>query len=113
MPPARFAASLVARFREGVPVAELVKQGAVARDAYDREALRLSEARKLGFRRCVLPLVHGRSRVRELLRRRPVVGRRAFYLRHWDTWTWRLLFRLFFSRPVLGRLDGLGRSGRR
>jgi S-adenosylmethionine-diacylglycerol 3-amino-3-carboxypropyl transferase len=29
--------------------------------------------------------------------------RRAFYARTWDTWRWRLLFRLFFSRFVMAR----------
>src|SRR5204863_3495424 len=27
-----------------------------------------------------------------------------FYNRHWDTWRWRLMFRVFFSRFVMGRL---------
>jgi S-adenosylmethionine-diacylglycerol 3-amino-3-carboxypropyl transferase len=27
-----------------------------------------------------------------------------FYTRHWDNWRWRLLFRLFFSRTVMGRM---------
>jgi S-adenosylmethionine:diacylglycerol 3-amino-3-carboxypropyl transferase len=56
------------------------------------------------FRRCVLPLVHRRGRVRELLKGGSAVRRREVYHWHWDTWRWRLLFRLFFSRPVLGRL---------
>src|SRR5262249_9392633 len=30
--------------------------------------------------------------------------RRRFYHNHWDTWRWRLLFKLFFSRFVMGRL---------
>ena len=30
--------------------------------------------------------------------------RRAFYDEQWDTWRWRLLFRVFFSRFVMGRL---------
>lgn len=56
------------------------------------------------FRTKVLPLVHSRARVEELLRERSAVERRVFYDRRWNTWRWRLLFRVFFSRFVMGRL---------
>jgi S-adenosylmethionine-diacylglycerol 3-amino-3-carboxypropyl transferase len=52
----------------------------------------------------VLPLIHS-ARVRNaLLQRRDLIARRKFYDTVWDTWRWRLLFRLFFSRFVMGRL---------
>ncbi len=56
------------------------------------------------FRRIVLPLVHRKATVRQLLQPRLPAARREFYDRRWDTWRWRLLFRLFFSRTVMGRL---------
>jgi S-adenosylmethionine:diacylglycerol 3-amino-3-carboxypropyl transferase len=56
------------------------------------------------FRNRVLPLVHGRRTVAELLRPKALTARRIFYEERWDTWRWRLLFRLFFSRTVMGRL---------
>ncbi len=56
------------------------------------------------FRRRVLPLVHSRRTVNELLRDRGPEERTAFYRDHWNTWRWRLLFRLFFSRWVMGRM---------
>jgi S-adenosylmethionine-diacylglycerol 3-amino-3-carboxypropyl transferase len=56
------------------------------------------------FRRLVLPLVHSRATVEALLQRRAPGAREDFYARRWDTWRWRLLFRLFFSRAVMGRL---------
>jgi S-adenosylmethionine-diacylglycerol 3-amino-3-carboxypropyl transferase len=56
------------------------------------------------FRRWVLPLVHGRRTVRELLLARDPAARRSFYDERWCTWRWRLMFRLFFSRFVMGRL---------
>jgi len=55
------------------------------------------------FRRRILPLVHGRRRVERLLRGGTPEGRQAFYDQVWNTRRWRLMFRLFFSRPVLGR----------
>jgi S-adenosylmethionine-diacylglycerol 3-amino-3-carboxypropyl transferase len=56
------------------------------------------------FRRRVLPLVHGRRAVQQLLRGGTPEERRRFYAREWDTWRWRLMFRLFFSRAVMGRM---------
>lgn len=56
------------------------------------------------FRQRVLPLVHSRHKVLELLESRPLEARKIFYARRWDTWRWRLLFRCFFSRFVMGRL---------
>jgi S-adenosylmethionine-diacylglycerol 3-amino-3-carboxypropyl transferase len=56
------------------------------------------------FRTRVLPLVHRRPTIQALLAPRDLDARRAFYDRRWDTWRWRLLFRVFFSRFVMGRL---------
>jgi len=56
------------------------------------------------FRNRVLPLVHGRRAVLKLLEPRAREARAAFYEREWNTWRWRLLFRVFFSRFVMGRL---------
>ena len=56
------------------------------------------------FRHRVLPLVHSRKRVLDLLTPRDREGRERFYEDTWNTWRWRLLFRLFFSRTVMGRL---------
>jgi S-adenosylmethionine-diacylglycerol 3-amino-3-carboxypropyl transferase len=55
------------------------------------------------FRRRVLPLVHSRARVKQLLNGGTLEERLAFYEQRWDTWRWRAMFRLFFSRSVLGR----------
>jgi S-adenosylmethionine:diacylglycerol 3-amino-3-carboxypropyl transferase len=56
------------------------------------------------FRRRVLPLVHGRRTVARLLAPKDAAARREFYDRVWDNRRWRLLFRVFFSRFVMGRL---------
>lgn len=56
------------------------------------------------FRTRIVPLVHRRATVARLLEGGPRERRQAFYEDHWDTWRWRLLFRLFFSRAVMGRL---------
>ncbi len=56
------------------------------------------------FRRSVLPLVHRRATVMELLHPKTADARRRFYDTQWNTWRWRALFRVFFSRAVMARL---------
>ena len=55
------------------------------------------------FRRYVLPLVHSRKSVDRLLMARELEQRRAFYEREWNTARWQWLFRVFFSRAIMGR----------
>lgn len=52
------------------------------------------------FRR-LLWLIQGGHTMRELMNQSPDT-QRAFYRAHWDRPTWRLFFRIFFSRRVLG-----------
>lgn len=56
------------------------------------------------FRTRVLPLIHSRGRVENLLATKPLPQRNRFYEEEWNTVRWRMLFRLFFSRFLLGRL---------
>ncbi|MDF3059443.1 MAG: S-adenosylmethionine:diacylglycerol 3-amino-3-carboxypropyl transferase, partial [Rariglobus sp.] len=56
------------------------------------------------FRTRVLPLVHGRKTVVALLRGGTPAERERFYEERWNTWRWRLLFKVFFSRFMMGRL---------
>jgi S-adenosylmethionine-diacylglycerol 3-amino-3-carboxypropyl transferase len=56
------------------------------------------------FRERVLPCVHNRGRVRELLRAKSGEERRAFYDENWNNLRWRLMFRAFFSRQLMGLL---------
>ena len=56
------------------------------------------------FRRWVLPWVHSRGSVEALLAPRALADQERFYAQRWDTWRWRALFRVFFSRAVMGRM---------
>ena len=56
------------------------------------------------FRRLVLPLVHGAGCRSEALQVRSAAGRQQWYDNRWNSWRWRWLFRLFFSRASLGTL---------
>jgi S-adenosylmethionine-diacylglycerol 3-amino-3-carboxypropyl transferase len=56
------------------------------------------------FRRRLLPLLHPPGRRVRLRESRSLRAQRDFYQREWDGWRWRLGFRCFFSRPVMGRM---------
>jgi S-adenosylmethionine-diacylglycerol 3-amino-3-carboxypropyl transferase len=55
----------------------------------------------------ILPLVHSWRTRQALLAPRSAEERAAFYAAQWNNWRWRAIFRLFFSRWLMGRL---GRS---
>ena len=56
------------------------------------------------FRTRVLPLIHSRKRIAQLLEPKDAATREAFWNDSWNNWRWRLLFRVFFSRFLMGRL---------
>lgn len=56
------------------------------------------------FRERVLPWVHGPLTIEELVAPKSAPERREFYRTRWNTWRWQALFRLFFSRRVMGWL---------
>jgi S-adenosylmethionine-diacylglycerol 3-amino-3-carboxypropyl transferase len=56
------------------------------------------------FRRVLLPVVPGRDVVRAMLAAPDVEEQRRIYREGWDSPAWRALFRVFFSRRLLGAL---------
>lgn len=57
------------------------------------------------FRTYVIPLIHTRRRVERLLQGGGTAEKReAFYEDQWNNTRWKLLFRLFFSRFMMGQL---------
>ena len=56
------------------------------------------------FRRFVLPVVQRRRTVERLFSTDTVEEQQALYREAWDSRAWRTLFRLFFSRFMIGRL---------
>jgi len=50
-----------------------------------------------------MPLIHSKSDIERILAGGPIEIRHENY-RRWDTFRWRAVFRLFFSRFVMGRL---------
>jgi S-adenosylmethionine-diacylglycerol 3-amino-3-carboxypropyl transferase len=56
------------------------------------------------FRKRIMPLIHSRAIMDRLLAGGEAADREEFYHKKWDTWRWRMLFRIFCSRFVMGRL---------
>lgn len=55
------------------------------------------------FRNYILPFIHSKEKREALFTPRSHPDRLQFYENTWDTFLWRLLFRLFFSRWVTGK----------
>lgn len=56
-------------------------------------------------RTALLPLVHSRKTVIRLLEHDTLMERENFYSNVWNTWRWRLFFKVFFSRWLLHYLS--------
>jgi S-adenosylmethionine-diacylglycerol 3-amino-3-carboxypropyl transferase len=55
------------------------------------------------FSKRILPLIHTKKRIKELFRDKPVEEQKTFYEKRWNNWRWRLMFKLFFSKFIMGR----------
>jgi S-adenosylmethionine-diacylglycerol 3-amino-3-carboxypropyl transferase len=56
------------------------------------------------FRTRLLPLVHSRRTIDDIFVSRPPPQREVFLDQRFNTWRWRLLLNIFFSRFVMGRM---------
>lgn len=56
------------------------------------------------FREKVLPLVHNEKTRKELLDKKTKEERIKFYNNKWNNFRWNALFRIFFSRTIMGKL---------
>ncbi|HLT88760.1 MAG TPA: DUF3419 family protein [Sphingobacterium sp.] len=55
------------------------------------------------FARSVLPFIHRKRQVEQLLAPKDQLEQMQFYHKKWNTWRWRLFFNIFFSRFVMGK----------
>jgi S-adenosylmethionine-diacylglycerol 3-amino-3-carboxypropyl transferase len=55
------------------------------------------------FVRKILPWIHTQKRVEALLAPKSASEQEAYYEKRWNTWRWRFLFKLFFSKTIMGR----------
>ncbi|MBY0548035.1 MAG: BtaA family protein [Candidatus Obscuribacterales bacterium] len=56
------------------------------------------------FRNLVMPLVHSKRTVNQLLAAKTIAQQQEFYRKRWNTPAWQLLFRAFFSKRVMAAL---------
>ena len=79
------------------------------KDAFDQGLLSSGKFERYfeTFRKKVLPLVHNQKTIAALFESQNLEEQQEFFERRWNTWRWRSLFRVFFSRFVMARL---GRS---
>ena len=75
---------------------ELISNGLLSQGKFERYFAR--------FRSQVLPLIHPRSRVDQYYQPKTQQEHEDFFDHTWNTWRWRGLFRLFFSKRVMGVL---------
>lgn len=55
------------------------------------------------FCKRILPLIHNKKNISTLFHHKTEEQQLHFYKKHWNTWRWRLLFKLFFSKRVMGK----------
>ena len=55
------------------------------------------------FRERILPLVHTPKAIHELLAAKTDLEQQEYYHKSWNTWRWRMVMNLFFSKTVMGK----------
>ena len=56
------------------------------------------------FSKKVLPFIHSQEITRELFKNKSASAQKEFYDTKWNTWRWRALFKVFFSKRIMGWL---------
>lgn len=51
----------------------------------------------------LIPLIHTNDRIQKMLSKKSEYERRKFYEREWNSVLWRSIFKIFASKPVMGR----------
>ncbi len=58
----------------------------------------------LVFRKFILPLIHKEKTIEELFKEKTLKQRREFYYTKWNSPRWKMMFKVFFSKFVMGHL---------
>lgn len=51
----------------------------------------------------ILPWIHSSKKITQLFEIKTAAEQQQFYKQHWNTWRWKLLFKIFFSKHVMGK----------
>lgn len=52
----------------------------------------------------MLPFIHSRRDVEDLLASKDGLSQAQYYYEKWNTWRWRFFFKIFFSKIIMGKL---------
>lgn len=74
---------------------ELIEQGVIHAGKFDRFL------KTFGCK--LVPMIHSQERIERMLQEKSEYERRKFYEKEWDSIFWRLIFKIFASKPVMGR----------
>ena len=55
------------------------------------------------FHKKILPLIHTKERIKKLFEEKSAIEQEQFFNKKWNNLRWRLLFKVFFSKFVMGR----------
>lgn len=55
------------------------------------------------FRNYILPIIHNKRTIDNLFVKKTEKEQLEFYQNNWNTWLWKVLFKIFFSKYVLGK----------
>ncbi len=55
------------------------------------------------FSHKILPWIHSKKTIQELFKIKSEEEQQVFYNEKWNTWRWRILFKIFFSKYIMGR----------
>ena len=56
------------------------------------------------FRQYILPIIHSKTKINKLFKEKDSAQQIQFYEKRWNSWEWRMLFKVFFSKLVMGRM---------
>ena len=56
------------------------------------------------FRKKILPFVHSKKQIEKLLEKKSRQERIEYYDKYWNNFRWKLMFKLFFSKYIVGKL---------
>lgn len=52
----------------------------------------------------IMPLIHSKKKIKALFENKSTEEQKNFYEKKWNNWRWRALFKMFFSKQVMGKL---------
>lgn len=55
------------------------------------------------FSNKILRLIHSKNTINKLLSNKDAEDQKIFYTKQWNTWRWRVLFKIFFSKYIMGK----------